>query len=225
MLKTDEIITLRIDDFMESSSIVTALGRQSGVVKLLAKGAKRVKSPLRMAFQLYSLSQVVFYFKIERELNILKEGKISEIFDVFTDLEKFNLVSNVASFFLKRTPLGGGQSFFELLLDLFRKVSTLKRVNPNLYYFFALKFLESQGEIAIPRVCQRCQEREIRYFVPASRQFLCEPCAESENHKINVDRGIWNELQSIIEKDWEFLNTLAVRENTLEIIKAFLQEP
>lgn len=219
MLKRDIVITLRIDNFMESSVIISSLGKESGIIKILAKGAKRVKSSLRMSFELFSISDVIFYFKPDRDINILKEGRILIPSDeIIKDIGKYELMSWCAQYILKSFPLGGGQNFFETTKSLITTLPTLKKVNKNFLYFFILKNLKIQGEVPQFEHCEKCGANEISFFLPESKIFSCSNCALSEN-LISVNKGILKELEFIIEKDWSTLNNFEVRETTIKIIK------
>ncbi|MEO0258745.1 MAG: DNA repair protein RecO [candidate division WOR-3 bacterium] len=219
MLKKDLIITLRVDNFMESSVILSCLAKENGVTKILAKGAKRVKSSLRMSFELFSISEVIFYFKTDRDINILKEGKIlTTANDIIQDIEKYELMSRCAHYILKKFPLGGGQNFFETTKSLITTLPSLSKINKNIFYFFVLKNLKIQGEVPQFEHCEKCGANEIRFFLPENKTFSCSSCAVGEN-MIPVNKGILKELDYIIEKDWLILNNFDVRETTIKIIK------
>jgi DNA repair protein RecO len=220
MLRKEEIIALRLDELMESSIILWAFGKESGLFKILAKGARRVKSNLRMAFELFSVSEVIYYYKPERDLNILKEGKIllsSE--KIVDDVEKYHLVSQCAFYILKTFPQGGGQNFYPFFKKLLQTLQVIAKANKKLYYYMVLKNLKIQGEIPRFDICNKCGFEEVSFFSTTSKLFLCQKCILEENNLLAVDAGTMGELNLILEKDWFTLNSFEVRENTLRIIK------
>lgn len=73
MLQKDEGVVLKTARSGESSRLVTFLGRESGKVRLLAKGAMGPKSPFRGALEAGGRLEVVYYYKEGRTLYFLKE--------------------------------------------------------------------------------------------------------------------------------------------------------
>ncbi|MCK4236396.1 MAG: DNA repair protein RecO [Candidatus Krumholzibacteria bacterium] len=69
----DRAVVLKTYDFGESSVVVVALTREHGKVRFLAKGAKRGKSRFFGRLRTGSLVELVFYFREQRELQLLKE--------------------------------------------------------------------------------------------------------------------------------------------------------
>ncbi len=223
MLIKDEVVVLKVDEFMESSSIVTALSKSSGLLKLMAKGAQRVKSQLRMAFQLFSRSELIYYYKPDREFNILKEGKILEAFDeIPRDYEKFYLISYIAAYIIKNVPQEAGENIYLDVLNLIRFVNTSSTLNENLYNFFVLRNQMRQGEFPSFDYCARCKSRDLEYFIPSQKTVVCGRCARPDELKVPVDQGTSSEIRFILHKSWQEVNSLALRENTRRLLETFI---
>jgi len=76
-------IVLRTIDFSESSLVVTLLTRESGKVRGLAKGAKRLKAPFESALDLLGVCRIVFFRKTSDALDLVTEAKLVRRFRVF----------------------------------------------------------------------------------------------------------------------------------------------
>lgn len=78
-LVSDEAICLRLHDFSETSQIVTLFTRRHGLIRTLAKGAKRTTKTGRGKFDggidLLDLGDAVFIDKLENELHLLTEWR------------------------------------------------------------------------------------------------------------------------------------------------------
>jgi DNA repair protein RecO (recombination protein O) len=78
-LVSDEAICLRLHDFSETSQIVTLFTRRHGLIRTLAKGAKRLTKAGRGKFDggidLLDLGDAVFIDKLENELHLLTEWR------------------------------------------------------------------------------------------------------------------------------------------------------
>jgi DNA repair protein RecO (recombination protein O) len=73
MLKKDKGICIRTTDYSESSQILTFFTAQSGKLSLIAKGARRPKSPFGGPVQLLSAGDMVFSLKDGEKLATLTE--------------------------------------------------------------------------------------------------------------------------------------------------------
>jgi recombinational DNA repair protein (RecF pathway) len=70
----DEVIVLRARRFSESSLVATLLGRAHGRLDVLAKGARREKSPLFGHLDLYQREEVLVYRRAQAGLDLLTEA-------------------------------------------------------------------------------------------------------------------------------------------------------
>ncbi len=69
---------LRTYDFGESSIILVALTREHGKMRMLAKGAKKQRSSFAGVLQTGGIGDIVFYYRQERGLQLLKEFSADE---------------------------------------------------------------------------------------------------------------------------------------------------
>ena len=82
----DRAVVLRT---CETSLVVSFLTRSHGKIRLLAKGAKKDKSPFAGSLRTGSLGNIVFYFKQDRGLHLLKEIESRDTFhNSIEDLER-----------------------------------------------------------------------------------------------------------------------------------------
>jgi DNA repair protein RecO (recombination protein O) len=77
----DRAVVLRTYDYGETSLVVSFLTRSHGKIRLLAKGARNEKSPYAGCLRTGALGNIVFYFKQERGLQLLKEIENSGVFE------------------------------------------------------------------------------------------------------------------------------------------------
>jgi len=75
-----QAVVLRSLDYGETSQIVTLLTGEKGKLGVMAKGARRTKSQFGATLQPMAYTQVVFYYKPTRELQILSESSHVETF-------------------------------------------------------------------------------------------------------------------------------------------------
>lgn len=75
-----EAVVLRSFNYGETSQIVRLLTREKGKIGVMAKGARQTKSTFGATLQPMAYTQVVFYYKPTRDLQILSESSHVESF-------------------------------------------------------------------------------------------------------------------------------------------------
>jgi DNA repair protein RecO (recombination protein O) len=85
MIRKDEGIVLKTAPSGETSRLVTFLGRGSGKVRLVAKGALKPASPLRGAVEPGNHIEVLYYFKENRSRYYIKEANVLSTLDARRD--------------------------------------------------------------------------------------------------------------------------------------------
>ena len=88
-LVTTDAIVLRSYNLAESDRIVVCLTRSSGLVRAVAKGARRMKSRVGAALEPYTVIKLSFYERENRDLVTMSGAEILK--------SNFNLSSNVES--------------------------------------------------------------------------------------------------------------------------------
>jgi DNA repair protein RecO (recombination protein O) len=74
-------LVLRTTDVFETSTIVTAFSRELGKVSGLAKGARRIKSPMQGGLDLLGVSDIVLLHKASDALDLVTEAAPVERFE------------------------------------------------------------------------------------------------------------------------------------------------
>jgi len=88
----DRSVVLKTYPYGESSAVAVVLTRSHGKVRLLAKGARSSRSALQGSMRTGNVSEIVFYSRPDRGLQLLKEMGTVETFDAASgDLERLCL--------------------------------------------------------------------------------------------------------------------------------------
>ena len=83
-----EGIVISEQDFKESSKIINIFTKEHGIIGVMAKGAKAIKSPLRSVTTKLSYGIFTIYYK-EDKLSLLKEASIKNNFlSILKDINK-----------------------------------------------------------------------------------------------------------------------------------------
>src|SRR6266851_244182 len=87
-LVTTDAIVLRTYNLAEADRIVLCLTRSAGLVRAVARGARRMKSRFGAALEPFTLIRLAFYEKENRELVTISQAEIlKSYFDLASQLE------------------------------------------------------------------------------------------------------------------------------------------
>jgi len=96
-------IVLRVVEWSETSAVVTLFTREAGLIRGLAKGARRPKGPFESALDVLSLCRVVFLRKSSGALDLLTEAKLQRRFRPGRDLSRLYAGYYVAELLVRLT--------------------------------------------------------------------------------------------------------------------------
>ena len=180
----DRAVVLKTYDYGETSLIVSMLTRSHGKMRLLAKGARKEKSPFAGSLRTGSLGSIVFYFKQERGLHLLKEIETSDMtLDSVRDLERlciFQAGLEVLDRSVKERD--ADEQVFDLLEDFIR---TLPGVTDPWISLFALyaRLLISSGFYPAADRCAACGIVLEKGFTaqPQAGRVTCPDCGREDS--------------------------------------------
>ena len=142
-----EAVVLRGLDYSESSRIVTLLTRDRGKLSVLAKGARRTKSKFGATLQPMAHTQVVFYYKPTRSLQILSESSHVRTYRTLHDrLPKITLGLRMVE--LTDALIGDENpqpDVFDLLMRVLHRLDAEEQRPDTLWPFFQLRLAAALG--------------------------------------------------------------------------------
>jgi len=189
IIKTEGIV-IRIQDYRESSKIVTCFTPDHGKISLIAKGAKRVKSRMGGTLDLLQHIAIVYYQKETRDIQTLSQSELLHSFQAFqNDLQKL--------------------SYGLAVLELIQKLEIAKEPNPLLFkqtletlmgiekttipelvlYQFVWRWLKSAGFHPKLRRCLKCSQVPgsgyVRFLITHGG-YYCSNCSVSVENSMEI---------------------------------------
>lgn len=166
-------------NYSETSQLVNFLTPDSGLVKTLAKGARRPKSRMRGKLELLNYGHLVYYPSRSSDLHILAQFDLIEHFPAaLATLERsafFHYLVELVSAAAFGSELSGG--LFQLLLHSLRRAGKLISL-PQARIWFEIRYLYLLGVLPPLAACASCggpMEGTVR-FSPAQSRWLCSRC-------------------------------------------------
>lgn len=174
-----EGIVINTKNYGDTSRIIDILTKEYGVIGVMAKGCKSLKSNLRSVTDKLTYANFTIYYKKDK-LSILSEASIINNFsNIKKDIEKISY----ASFLLDLTNQVYKQSESEELYDLL--ISSLIKINDNfnpiiITNIIELKYLEYLGVMPNLDGCSICGSKNVITLSSDKGGYLCKKCHTNE---------------------------------------------
>ena len=127
-----EAICLRVQDYHESSKLVTFFTLERGKVNCLAKGARRLRSKFGAALDLFAQSRIIYYSHETRTLLTLSDAELVHSFNFSRlptpdSLSRFLAAEQMSEFALRVIqPLDPSPQLYRLLLNYLSTLESLQ---------------------------------------------------------------------------------------------------
>ncbi len=161
-IRTTRAIVAKTMKLSNSSKLVSLITERYGLVKAVAKGARRPKSVFGAALEPITLINCLVYYRENRELQNLSSTEIIDPFDELkSDLETLAIASAVVEIALSQTALEDpGANTFALTVE---GLNELRAVGPahaeKALWWFALRLLAAAGYRPVLDACVKCGSR------------------------------------------------------------------
>jgi DNA repair protein RecO (recombination protein O) len=234
MLKKDKGICIRTTDYSESSQILTFFTAQNGKLSLIAKGAKRPKSPFGGPVGLFSAGDMVFSFRDSEKLATLTE--FNPTFFGF-EIRKKLLALNCALFAcellnLFTKELDPHPAMFDEALVFLQRLE--KSPNDRVLHLLILFEFTLLGQAGSQPVCDRCANCKRKfdvnwkqfYFSVSANGLVCRDCESAFIDKKTITAETakcLNQPQSLLQADNAVL--VLVENLLIEYITHILERP
>ncbi|MBN1556286.1 MAG: DNA repair protein RecO [Phycisphaerae bacterium] len=197
---------MRTTDYSETSQVVHFLTRQTGVVRLLAKGTKRPKSKSGGALDLLSEGDLLFSVKDADTLGTLMEFSETVSHTALRrDAQRLN--ASLYMLELAHEMLAEGDphpSVFDLLHRALERLEQDDAPIPAVLAYFQWRLLRHVGLLGGLDACVACgaSVREMShragvYFTSRQGGLLCDGCQAGEQEKFRLDPATLGALATL----------------------------
>jgi DNA repair protein RecO (recombination protein O) len=185
----DRAIVLKTYPYGESSVVAVMLARSHGKVRLLAKGARSSRSALQGSLRTGNVSEIVFYYRPDRGLQLLKEMGTVETFEAGNgDLERLCLFQAGLEI-VDRSVVE--RSADERAFDMMERfMRMLPAASDPWALFFALEIdvLKLAGSFPSTAACARCRKslEGSAFAIEAASGFVsCASCGSAKGRTLS----------------------------------------
>lgn len=220
MIKKIEGIVTSERSYQDSSKIIQVLTFELGIIDILAKGAKSLKSPLRSGTRKLTRGYFYIYYK-EDKLSTLSSVDIIDYYkEIQKDMEKISYASYLLDLATQIMKQNQNPIIYSLLIDTLDKIE--QGYSPSfLANILELKYLDYLGVKPIIDACSVCGSKHHIATLSSERGgYVCNSCLTDE---IIVNEKTIKMVRMLYYVDISKINKLEISEEVRKEINRFIE--
>ncbi|MBT5078090.1 MAG: DNA repair protein RecO [Candidatus Marinimicrobia bacterium] len=223
MIVSTDAIVLRTVNYSETSIIVTLFAKESGKITLMAKGARKPKSPFSAQLEPMNILNLNYFHKDGRNIQLLKNSSFIE--NSLSIRERFDSLNYGLTIIEVLDKLIHENDIDPIIYRLsIKTLSALKNSSANydiMFSFFLLQLSIRLGFMPELNQCCNCSNiLESAKFDEHRGELICENCVHSG--EINFSPGTIKLLQALLKTHIDSLHSLKYEEQNLKELDSFL---
>ena len=180
LVNTDAIV-LRSYNLAEADRIVVCLTRSVGLVRAVARGARRMKSRFGAALEPFTLVRLAFYEKENRELVTISTAEILKSqFDMAAELEAGEVLAYISEMVAAfAPPHEANERLFRMVVACVDALHASPKSGNAVLRYFEVWLLRLAGLFPDVRICAACACRaagEMAVYLDSEAMIRCERC-------------------------------------------------
>ncbi len=226
-ITTDGLI-LKRQDYKENDKLLTVLTRELGVVFALARGARRISSPMAASTNQFAFANFVFFCNNDKYI-INTADSINLFFGLNNNITKLSL----ASYFCELTSVFApenmpAEQYLKLILNAFFMLENDKRPLKQIKSVFELRLLSISGFMPDLVACRNCMDycsALHSFFDFSSSSILCCNChggvsssSEFNSREIELSPDTLNAMRHVIYSEDNKIYNFSLGDDNLRLL-------
>lgn len=221
MTEKVEGIVLTSQDYSETSRIINVITKKYGVIGMLAKGARSMKSPMRSSTDKLTYGTFTIYYK-ENKLSIVSSIDVIHPFkNIHKDIEKISYASyllDLTGQVLRQNPHA---NIYDLLVASLLKIE--EGFDPMaIMNILELKYLDHLGVMPVLDSCSKCGSKD--HIVTVSSYLGGYVCSNCHTNEKMVSEKTIKLLRMFYYIDISKIEKIEIAKEVKEEINYFLDE-
>ena len=218
MIESIEGIIIREQSYSETSKLVTLITREHGILCLLCRGAKSLKSPLRSSTTVLTHGFFNILYK-ESKLSILKDVSVIDYYrNIKRDINKISYATYILDLVLQVIRETHNDQVFDILIQVLGKIES--GLNPQvLTNILELKCLNFLGVMPILDRCCVCGSLSVVTISADQGGYICNDCRV---HETIVDPKTIKLIRMFYYVDVSKIDKIDVSRKIIDEINFFL---
>ena len=212
-------LVLRESCIGDNDKIVTLLTSEQGLINVLVRGAKSIRSSKVSTTQLFAYSNFVLYKS--NKGYIVDDGSVKEIFfGLRNDIKKLALAQYFCEISLALSPHSGDAGeFLRIILNSLYYIEKEKKDNLIIKSIFEMRMCSISGYMPNLVGCSvcGCHDAEIMYFLIEEGIIKCGTCCKGADYRAeDVSKGVLMALRHIIYSPVEKIFNFSISQESLK---------
>lgn len=180
MIREFEGIIVSETAYSESSKIINILTKEDGIIGVMAKGAKRIKSPLRVATERFTLGVFNVYYHKDKLSTLVSADIINPLLNIKTDIMKIGYLTYIVELAYQTAKQNGDSAIYGILKSAILKIE--EGLNPMVITnILELKMLDYLGVGIDLDKCIKCgNTKNILTISGDEGGYICSDCRTNE---------------------------------------------
>ena len=220
MIKTIRGVVISETPYKESSKILNIL-TEEGIIGVMSKGCKNLKSPLRIISNKLSYGEYIIYYH-EDKLSTLKEGSIIDpLNNIKNDLSLISYLIYLTDLTKQVINEGNSKQIFSDYINGILKIN--EGLNPLIITnVLELKYLDYLGSPINFNKCVKCGNNKNIITISASEGgYICKDCYSNE---IIYDNKVVKMLKMYYLVDIKTIKELNISDNVVNSINDICED-
>lgn len=207
MIRDSEAVVLRTLNHGDTSKIITLYSRETGRLKLIAKGVRSAKSKSGGLFQPTHHLRLAYYEKAQSELQLFKSGELIQgFYQLESDFDRLTLAQVVLELVDRAAEKEEPHpEIFDLLVQTLERLNNTDLATSLVYWFFHLQFLREMGFRPETDRCHLCGRSladggNLRARLPG---ISCNHCENPEPDEIGLSEKQISGLHMLLDQSWD----------------------
>lgn len=180
MISQVEGIILNTRDYGESSRILSVLTKEYGLIGVMAKGCKRLKSDIKVVSEKLSYAKLNIYYKEDKLSTLASADIINNFSNIKKDITKISFASFLLELTEQVVKQNNSKDIYSLLINALIKINdgfdALVITN-----IIELKYLDYLGVMPIIDGCSICgNQTSIATLSSVKGGYVCNNCLTNE---------------------------------------------
>lgn len=179
-IETIEGIIISETNYSESSKILNIITKEHGMIGVISKGCRNIKSKLRGVSRKLLLGNINIYYKENSLSTLISVDVINSYSKILMDLEKITYASFILDLTKQVIKQNIDSNIYDILKETLNKIE--EGFNPLIMTnILELKYLEYLGVKPNIDSCSICgSTKQIITIDPTSGGYLCKNCYKNE---------------------------------------------
>ena len=220
IIKTEGIVVSETN-YSESSKIIQIFTRDYGLISVMSKGSRNIKSKLRGISNRFSYCEYNISYKEDGISTLIDGSTISTLRNIITDINKITYLSYMLDLVIQVYKHSNSNEIYEILISIIKKLDT--GLDPEvLTYILELKLLKYLGIEPNVDECAICgNQKNILTISIDNGGYVCSNCYKTG--KI-YSSSIIKLIRMLIYVDIDSIDKINIKDENKKELDAFIME-